>query len=181
MTDDEYSKYLSLGKGRGPVASEPTVLDTDDLPESVNWVTKGAVNPPINEGQCGATWAISAVAVVEGHHKIKTGKLFQLSVQQIIDCDGDGAGCSGGWPNKALEYVHKAGGLALASEYTYKASQGQCIDQKFMKYAKVEEVVSVPANSKDQLKAAIAKGPVSVSVEADHREFQTYTSGILNS
>jgi C1A family cysteine protease len=39
----------------------------------------------------------------------------------------------------------------------------------------------VPANSVDQLKAAIAQQPVSVTVEADQYVFQGYTGGILNS
>ena len=36
-------------------------------------------------------------------------------------------------------------------------------------------------NSSEALKAAIAKGPVSVAIEADKRAFQSYTSGILKS
>ena len=37
------------------------------------------------------------------------------------------------------------------------------------------------SNSVDQLKAAIAKGPTSVTIEADRSVFQQYTSGVLNS
>jgi len=39
----------------------------------------------------------------------------------------------------------------------------------------------VPANSVAQLKAAIDKQPVSVTIEADRTVFQQYTSGILDS
>merc|ERR1712146_571809 len=40
---------------------------------------------------------------------------------------------------------------------------------------------NVPANSVEQLKAAIDKQPVAVTIEADKTVFQQYTSGILDS
>jgi len=45
----------------------------------------------------------------------------------------------------------------------------------------VSKVNTVQANSASQLMAAIANGPVSVTVEADTSVFQGYTGGILNS
>ncbi len=40
---------------------------------------------------------------------------------------------------------------------------------------------SVPARSVAQLKAAIVKGVVSVTIEADRSVFQRYTGGVMNS
>jgi len=45
----------------------------------------------------------------------------------------------------------------------------------------VASYTNVPANSVAQLKAAIAKAPVSVTIEADKTVFQSYTSGIMDS
>lgn len=39
----------------------------------------------------------------------------------------------------------------------------------------------VSPNSVDQLKAAIAAGPTSVTIEADQSVFQMYKSGVFNS
>lgn len=48
-------------------------------------------------------------------------------------------------------------------------------DSKVMSYA------NVASRSIPQLKAAIAKGPTSVTIEADKSVFQRYTGGVLNS
>ena len=45
----------------------------------------------------------------------------------------------------------------------------------------VQSVATVTPRSVPQLKAAIATGPTSVTVEADKAVFQQYKSGILNS
>ena len=46
---------------------------------------------------------------------------------------------------------------------------------------KVEQINDVPEKSIEQLKAAIAKVPVSVTIEADTTAFQHYTKGIFDS
>ena len=45
----------------------------------------------------------------------------------------------------------------------------------------MSQIHNVQAQSVDQLKAAIAQGPVAVTIEADTMTFQMYTSGILDS
>ena len=96
-THDEYKKLLGY---KGPqTVDESTVveLDTSNLADSVDWRTKGAVNPVKNQGQCGSCWAFSATASIEGHNFIKSGTLLSLSEQEIVDCDTTSYGCNGGW------------------------------------------------------------------------------------
>ena len=54
------------------------------------------------------------------------------------------------------------------------------------KYRKSKGIVTVktyrdvPKNDPAQMKAALAQGPVSVAIEADHAAFQSYTGGVLS-
>jgi len=71
--------------------------------------------------------------------------------------------------------------LEHESDYTYTAKDGKCSYDAKKGTEEVKTYANVPANSVAQLKAAIAKGPTSVTIEADKMAFQGYTGGILNS
>ena len=78
-----------------------------------------------------------------------------------------------------MQYVQQ-NGQTLESNYTYTARDGTCRAQQMTSSVGVTKVNSVPTLSADALKAAIAVGPTSVTVEADRSAFQRYTGGILN-
>jgi len=70
----------------------------------------------------------------------------------------------------------------LEADYAYTASDGTCT----FSAAQATDVgvsiyMEVTAKSVVNMKAAVAKQPVSVSIEADQRVFQQYTSGIFDS
>lgn len=94
-TEAEYKKMLGF---RG-VQTQKNVefLSEANLTSSVDWRSKGAVNPVKNQGQCGSCWAFSAISAFEGHHFIKTGNLESFSEQEVVDCDTTSYGCNGGW------------------------------------------------------------------------------------
>lgn len=60
---------------------------------------------------------------------MKTKTLLSFSEQQLVDCCKYAKygckGCSGAWPEWALEYVKDAG-IVLESEYAYTAETGTC-------------------------------------------------------
>ena len=177
-THDEYKKLL--GYKAGEQLSNVVELPTDNLQDAVDWRTKGAVNPVKNQGMCGSCWAFSATSSIEGHHFIQTGSLLSLSEQEIVDCDTSSYGCNGGWQSNAMNYV-KTHGQELETDYPYTARDGTCKFSAAKGKVNTTGVNTVPARSVSALKAAIAKGPTSVTVEADRAVFQQYTGGILNS
>ncbi|KAL2494908.1 Senescence-specific cysteine protease SAG12 [Forsythia ovata] len=148
------------------------------VPASLDWRKRGAVTPVKNQEQCGSCWVFSAVAVIEGIVQIKTGKLVSLSEQQVLDCISTSDGCNGGWTEQVFEFVKKNRGLASDTNYPYRAKKGTCSNIKSSSLATmITGHHHVPKNNERALLRAVAKQPVSVSLDASR--FQFYKSGIL--
>jgi len=155
------------------------VLDTVGTPASKDWREDGAVNGVKNQGQCGSCWAFSATAAAEGHEFIQGGYLFSLSEQQLVDCDKVSHGCQGGLHRLAFNY-DEAHTPTIEADYPYVGKDGTCKDKSVTGGVKVANYSTVTPQSPSQLMAAIAKGPTSVTVEADTYPFQGYKSGVMN-
>eukprot|EP00451_Oxyrrhis_marina_P003300 CAMPEP_0204251480 /NCGR_PEP_ID=MMETSP0468-20130131/273_1 /ASSEMBLY_ACC=CAM_ASM_000383 /TAXON_ID=2969 /ORGANISM="Oxyrrhis marina" /LENGTH=275 /DNA_ID=CAMNT_0051224777 /DNA_START=57 /DNA_END=884 /DNA_ORIENTATION=- len=169
---------------------------TDEMrasaPDAMDWSAKGATSAVKDQGQCGSCWAFSTVEGIESAVYMATGKMPELSTQQIISCDTTDAGCGGGDIPSALDYVEKAGGLDTASDYPdtshRSGSTGSCKwDQQeaakvtAYKYA-VKPCTSGSCTNQDEegLAAALAKfGPISICVNANDL-WDAYDGGILS-
>ena len=151
-------------------------------PSSIDWRQKGAVTSVKDQGQCGSCWTFSATGAVEGAWAISSGKLVDLSEQELVDCATGLAygshGCSGGQMEGAFKFIIANGQCALSS-YPYTAKDGSC--QKCSAVAHISSCSDVKPNDQISLKAAVAQQPVAVAIEADTRYFQSYSGGILTS
>jgi len=163
-------------------APQPGLLSDDDLPSSVDWTTQGVVTPVKNQGQCGSCWTFSTTGSVESINAINGNGLTPLSEQQLVDCStaAPNSGCNGGNVMVALEYINSNGGLCTETAYPYTAQNGTC-QTSCTPVTTVATYVYVTAESDTALAGAIAKQPVTVTVEADQSVFQFYSGGVMNS
>ncbi|KAK3431269.1 hypothetical protein EUGRSUZ_E02660 [Eucalyptus grandis] len=185
LTNEEFIRshtgYLPSKKPKSPKLTPSSHRHlAGDVPDSIDWVKKGAVNLIKDQGQCGSCWAFSAVAAVEGISQITSGKLPVLSEQQLIDCDTESYGCDGGLPDNAFKYIIQNQGIASEDTYAYQEKDGTCNRRKAAQHAaQIKHFADVPPGE-DELLKAVVQQPVSVGIISSGQEFQSYSSGIFN-
>merc|ERR1712224_895948 len=185
LTTEQYVKAAGLGF----MKSEHTLphlgvheYNGEELADSVDWTTQGAVTPVKDQGQCGSCWAFSTTGGMEGAWQIASGSLTSMSEQQLVDCaPSPNAGCNGGSMEAAFDF---AGTVNVATEasYPYKATDGSCQTSfsTAIPQGGVTGYKSVGQSTAD-LKSALMTGPVSVAIEADQMAFQMYSGGVPSS
>uniref|UniRef100_A0A0R3RH97 Cathepsin L-like n=1 Tax=Elaeophora elaphi TaxID=1147741 RepID=A0A0R3RH97_9BILA len=150
------------------------------LPRSIDWRKKGAVTPIKNQDQCGSCYAFAAVGALESYSKQKTGKLVDLSPQNVVDCTRQygNFGCHGGF--MVFQYA-KENGIALESRYPYVAHEQNCKWQRAIASVKTENFAEIEPGDELALKHAVAKhGPVVVGISGSSRGFRFYKSGVFD-
>jgi len=147
-------------------------------PSSIDWVSQGKVTPVKNQESCGSCWAFSTTGAIESRCAIAQGTLRSLSEQELVDCDTVDNGCNGGAMQNGFTYAKNHNGLCLESAYTYTAVGGTCESDTCQHYNAITGYNNV-MQGETALENAVAKGPVSIAIEADQMSFQFYTSGVF--
>ena len=196
LTQNEFKELYVTGLlesnryGCKPFSSADVNINTKDLPVSVDWRKKRAVTSVKDQGQCGSCWAFSSTAASEAALAISTGKLIDLSEQELVDCatgfNYGSHGCSGGQMDGAFKFVIE-NGLCAASDYPYVSGttkvEGTCESKKCTSAIKLTGSSCSDVTPKNEmlLKFSVSQQPVAVAIEADTRYFQFYSGGILDS
>jgi KDEL-tailed cysteine endopeptidase len=183
LTPEEFKAQMIRGL-KAPVGSFGCGTFSNSAsgaPTSIDWRTKGAVTTVKDQGQCGSCWTFSSTGAMEGAWAIAKGQLIDLAEQELVDCAGlkyGSMGCNGGQMEGAFKFIIENGQCA-ASSYPYTAKDGTCHSCSAVAHA--TSCSDVKPNDQLSLKAAVAKQPVAVAIEADTKYFQSYSGGVLTS
>ena len=150
------------------------------VPLYVNWINQGVITAVRDQGTCKADWAFAAAGMLESAHCIVNGEKWELSAQQILDCNPELYGCEGAWPTVSIDYTAQVG-LCREDSYPYKGKQEECklnpkkIVNHFHSYN------AVPAYNGTELRIAVSKSPVVTTLRVDEYLVQLYTMGTMTS
>lgn len=155
------------------------IFNNDTLvPLEKDWRKENAVTSVKNQGNCGSCWAFSTTGSIEGIVSIKTGELFNISEQELVDCSSDygNNGCEGGLMDNGFKYVID-NGLCSEKEYPYEAVDGNCKMCKSV--VEIKNYHDIESNEK-VLKRAVSQQPVSVAIQANLSSFRFYSDGVYS-
>jgi len=185
MTEEEFYPYAH-GMVHMP-HNVPTLFDieTPAAVQSVDWRTKGAVTAVKDQGQCGSCWSFSTTGVTEGANFLHgDGKLTSLSEQELVSCEKDCYGCSGGLPVIAYKWLLNEHNGAIVTDEAYPYTSGETMQTGTCKY-EASMAVGATIKSSSQLPSDEAKlagwmaknGPISIGVNA--QPWQSYQGGVM--
>ncbi|XP_031424937.1 WD repeat-containing protein 76 isoform X2 [Clupea harengus] len=147
LTFAEFKKAFLLHEPQNCSATTGSRLrQAGPYPEFVDWRARGNyVTPVKSQGHCGSCWTFSTTGCLESVTAIATGKLLELSEQQLIDCaqDFNNHGCFGGLPSQAFEYIKYRGCLMTEDGYPYRGNDSTCNFQPGLAAAFVKDVVNI--------------------------------------
>jgi C1A family cysteine protease len=163
---------------RQPLVLNPAPVITPEPSQAIDWVAKGMTTPVKDQGQCGSCWAFSTTETVESANLLCGRSMTIGSPQEIVDCDSNDAGCNGGDPQEALNWVVSQGGLDTDQCYPYTAEDGTCNAANCQASPNLNIKTVTPVGQDESLiYNALQTMPLSICCDAE--PWQNYQGGIM--
>lgn len=138
----------------------PVLLNTDDR---WDWREMNGVTPVKNQASCGSCWDFAATGACESAVLIADGIPWDLSEQQVIDCNAYGYGCGGGWM-EAVYLLFRDYGAVEESCYPYRAQDWwPCEQETCDVVVQIEDWIDIP-DDVNAIKNALLTAPVSTTL-----------------
>lgn len=184
MTQEEFSKKKIPAETfdiKNSNHAKPPVKDLKVPPMALDWRDLGVVTDVKNQRECHASWAFAGASAIESAWKISKGKLYNLSVQELIDCVQELDPCDYGNYYDAYDFA-KISGLTTDVIYPYIGTNGTCNSVAISSNVTyIDSYVDGSVSGSAQLSGYVAAQPVLVPVDTDGYVWQFYAAGILNS
>jgi len=147
----------------------------DQLPISLDWREKGAVNPARQQGDCGSCWAFTSIGVMEAKIMINSGVLYDLSEMQQVLCNTSMGGCGGG-QSDALKFWENKGPILESCGKYDDTNQMSCLDLEKcteLKYNTYQYYTIETANINEVKSSLSADGPAYFRFDV-YSDFMTF-------
>ncbi|XP_053182279.1 cathepsin S-like [Scomber japonicus] len=185
MTQEEIHQFTGKLIPPTDLKRAPLTFLDADVSDTVDWREYGCVTRVKDQSQphiCGSCWAFTAVGALEGQLALKTGKLVDLSPQNLVDCSTQYGthGCHGGFYTNAFNYI-KDHGIESEASYPYKAEDGQCHHNSNNNVATlIDHTCLAPGDEYKMKQAVFTIGPIAVAIDAKPEEFKFYKGGVYD-
>jgi len=179
MSPEEFASRMLGFKASTPLDLVEPVNPVTAPGSPIDWVSRGKTTPIKNQEQCGSCWAFSATETVESANLLAGRPMTQGSPQEIVDCDRNDDGCSGGDPREALSWVVQQGGLDTEQCYPYAGVNEQCQSSRCSPSPNLRISSVTPiAGDENSIYQALQSAPLSICCDA--QPWQYYSGGILS-
>lgn len=180
------AEYQMMGRA----ISIPTPPTFPKGPAQWDWRALGKVTPVKDQGYyCNCCWAFATIAAVESHIMIYKGTQYDLSEQNLIDCNRNDEtgnwGCLGGSTPIALRFIMDMGIQTTATYpfddfYPYE-KVFPCRANSSLSVGKIKSFLRLKPRDEISMRNAVAAvGPLSVSLYGSMESFMYYSSGIYD-
>ena len=171
--DEFKAKYSLTNFGSADLADSH--VKTSLKKDSIDW--RGKLDKTLVKNQttyCNAGYAMSVAGLMESFVQKYRSQSVPLSSQQLIDCSVHygNQGCSGGYAEKALDYIGQYG-IATEHDYPYMATFQQC--KNFQPFAGHKGYLK--AFDENHIKQALMSMPMIVALEIN-QDLMHYTGGV---
>ncbi|XP_051823001.1 cathepsin W isoform X2 [Antechinus flavipes] len=143
---------------------------------SCDWRKARVLTPVRDQKNCNSCWAISAVGNVEALWAIKYQQLFELSVQELLDCRQCGKGCEGGFVWDAYMTILNQSGLAEEQDYPYRPQLSKSCQNK-EKRAWIHDFLMLKQEENHMAQYVAENGPITVTINS--RLLGSYRKGVI--
>ncbi|MFQ5869362.1 MAG: C1 family peptidase [Candidatus Zixiibacteriota bacterium] len=152
IPEDVKRRFEELDQQPSPVLLNPDIR--------FDWRERGGVTPVKDQGECGSCWDFGATGAIESAVLIADTVEWDLSEQQIMDCNSARQGCDGGWSSTVYGHVMNYGEVQEEC-YPYRARSPMPCEQDTCVVMVTIDSYRQIQNSVSAIKNALLDRPVS--------------------